>query len=642
MKMARRYPRSLRRVALLSAATAVLLPAAMLTGPVTSAFAGTIFTPGDLLVSTGLWTTNPSITSGTTELPPNCGGTTYPDATCATANAGGQYPQVFNNDAVDGSFGVSEPIVLDELNPTTNAVVDTLTVPNSTQAGVTSSSDQLVTSFSSKSELALNQSTDGQYVNFMGYVAPSGSLDVSNADTPGAIDPTNTDSQTPTYRAVAQLDDNGNFVFTETSSYSGNNGRAAIEDPETGTIFMAGNGGNGSKPEPKGVVVGTGSQLIAPSSLSEATQTANYGSNGSPLTPYGNFSAYGELGLTKDKTAAKDDNFRGMTINNNVVYLTKGSGSNGVDTVYYVDTVGGTCPSGSGVPSSSATLPSLSSWTPPSYYAGTTTNSLNESSTNPGLTPTNMCVLNGFPTALASGATDSSDYPFGIWFANPTTLYVADEGAGDNTYNATTNLYTAAAASTTAGLQKWSFNGTKWVLDYVLQNGLNLGTPYPVASNPADSGDSNGGVYPTTDNTIAECPTPSSSTQVDCPFTPATDGLRNLTGQVNSNGTVTIWAATSTVSGAGDQGADPNQLVDITDNLAATTLPVAESFSTAMGPTYGQVVRGVSFTPGTGATSPPVLPEAPWVPLIPLSAMALGGAAFWQRSRRRNRLHPSI
>ena len=45
-----------------------------------------------------------------------------------------------------------------------------------------------------------------------------------------------------------------------------------------------------------------------------------------------------------------------------------------------------------------------------------------------------MCVLKGFPTALAANATDASDYPFGIWFANPTTLYVADEGAGDNTY----------------------------------------------------------------------------------------------------------------------------------------------------------------------------------------------------------------
>ena len=56
---------------------------------------------------------------------------------------------------------------------------------------------------------------------------------------------------------------------------------------------------------------------------------------------------------------------------------------------------------------------------------------------------------------------------------------MADEGAGDNTYSASTGTYTAAAASTTAGLQKWVFNsGTgSWQLAYTLQDGLNLGQP---------------------------------------------------------------------------------------------------------------------------------------------------------------------
>ncbi len=45
------------------------------------------------------------------------------------------------------------------------------------------------------------------------------------------------------------------------------------------------------------------------------------------------------------------------------------------------------------------------------------------------------------------------------------------------------------------------------------------------------------------------------------PWAPATDGLRNITGRVNRDGTVTIWAVTSTVSGSGDQGADPNKVV---------------------------------------------------------------------------------
>lgn len=50
---------------------------------------------------------------------------------------------------------------------------------------------ELVTSFSSKSELALNLSPDGRTVSFMGYVATPDDVDVSNSNTAGVIDPTN-------------------------------------------------------------------------------------------------------------------------------------------------------------------------------------------------------------------------------------------------------------------------------------------------------------------------------------------------------------------------------------------------------------------------------------------------------------------
>jgi hypothetical protein len=187
-----------------------------------------------------------------------------------------------------------------------------------------------------------------------------------------------------------------------------------------------------------------------------------------------------------------------------------------------------------------------------------------------------MCILNGFPTTLAKTTTA---FPFGVWFANATTLYVTDEGNGTNTYDSGTNTYTAAAAQTTAGLQKWVFDtnlGT-WNLAYVLTAGLDLGVPYTVSG------------YPTGNNTAT-----------GLPWSPATDGLRNLTGRVNDDGTVTIWAITSTVSGDGDQGADPNELVVITDNLAATSLPSNETFETIRTAGFGEVLRGVSFTPGTG------------------------------------------
>jgi hypothetical protein len=62
---------------------------------------------------------------------------------------------------------------------------------------------------------------------------------------------------------------------------------------------------------------------------------------------------------------------------------------------------------------------------------------------------------------------------------------------------------------------------------------------------------------------------------------------------------VTIWAITSTVSGNGDQGADPNKLVAVTDNVAAGTPAAAESFGLVRTAQSGAVLRGVSLTPGS-------------------------------------------
>ncbi len=540
------------------------------------------FTPGDLLVSTGVWTTDADITAGTTQLPPNCPTPASAYASCGTAVAPGTYPIVFNNDASDGSFGVTQPIVLDEVNPGNGQLVKSVQVPDNPSDG-----DYLTTSFSSKSELSVNQSTDDQWDTFVGYVAPPGAIDVSNANTPGEQDPTISDTATPAYRAVAQVNAARNFAFTETNAFSGDNGRAALLDPEdgpNGTIFAVGNAGNGANPEPPQVIDGAGSQILAPADAPERAQTP------AAPTPYGNFNV-AQLGDKADKSG-KDNNYRGITVYDGVVYFTKGSGGNGVDTIYFADS-SGTCndANGVGLPSTSPTLPSATTWTPPTY--STNDASLGLTAKNPGLEPTNTCILRGFPTAIAKNATDASDYPFGLWFANPTTLYVADEGAGDNTYDPTTNTYDAAAASTTAGLQKWSFDSStgQWQLDYVLQDGLGLGTPYRVVPNSV------GQKYPTGLNTT--------DSGTGLPWAPAVDGLRNLTGRVNSDGTVTLWASTSTVSGSGDQGADPNQLVQITDRLGATSAGQVthEKFHTVVPPTDGQVVRGVAFTPGTPLTN---------------------------------------
>src|SRR6202043_1766997 len=93
-------------------------------------------------------------------------------------------------------------------------------------------------------------------------------------------------------------------------------------------------------------------------------------------------------------------------------------------------------------------------------------------------------------------------------------------------------------------LQKWTLNTStgQWQLAYVLTKGL-IGNVDTNLTGPA-------GQWPDV----------------------TTIGLRNLTGRINGDGTVTLWATTSTLSTSGDNGADPNKVVQITDQIAATSL----------------------------------------------------------------------
>jgi hypothetical protein len=503
--------------------------------------------PGNLLVSASVFKDDPSVVAGSTLLPPGC------VTGCAVATASGSYPEVWNNDLVDESFGIASEIFLRQITPS-GFPVSTIEVPNSAEHGFRPGEDEMVTSFSSKSELALNLSTGGRYVTFMGYLGSPDELDVSNSNTPAVVDPTNPDPA-KNYRLVAEMDSHGKFHFTETNAYSGNNGRAAILNEEAQEIYTAGNAGNGGNPQPEGVVAGAGAQILKPSFESEMLQEPGF------PTPLGSFSIT-QLGDKADKVG-KDTNFRGLTVFDAVVYYTKGSGGNGVNTVYFVDTTGKACPTGVGLPEPGATLPTSPLAYNPAVLA------------KEGLKPNNMCILKGFPTAVKS----KTSFPFGIWFANPHTLYVADEGNGETAYSTVTGQYTEAVAQTTAGLQKWVFNSAagEWKLAYTLQAGLGLGAPYAIPG------------YPTGDNPIT-----------GLPWAPATDGLRNIVGRVNDHGTATIWGITSTVSGNGDQGADPNRLVAITDPLAAFTPAPGESFATVSQARDREVLRGVSFTPTDG------------------------------------------
>ncbi|PNE09968.1 MAG: hypothetical protein CR217_17000 [Beijerinckiaceae bacterium] len=395
----------------------------------------------------------------------------------------------------------------------------------------------IVTSFSSKSELALNLSTTRSALTFIGYRAPINTLDVSNSNTPSYVDPTNPVAASY-QRAIVEIDADRSLHVTPVNTYSGNNGRAASLNESYGQhiYYTAGNAGNGSGTPPVFIVNNTGVQIAQPNMTTAETTVVGVqqGTSGAAKGfQYGySVTQYGTPPYSADKSG-KDDNFRGERIFNNTLYVTKGSGGNGIDTVFQVGATG--------------TLPTL----------------LTASSTQ-------IAILPGFPIGLATNiSTDPTSanfattdlHPFGIWFANATTLYVADEGDGVNT--------TANAQNPNGGLQKWTLSTGTWHLDYTLQNGLGLGAPYSIAG-------------------------------LDPSLYPATDGLRNLTGKVNRDGTATIFAITSTISNSGDQGADPNRLVSITDRLATTGLPAHEHFHVLETAGFGQVLRGVAFAPSCG------------------------------------------
>src|ERR1700739_1266449 len=139
------------------------------------------FVPGNLVLSRTVYDNNAANVQPGEILPPGCAGTQGGCSAATGAVADGSAPLVWNNDLYDASFGITSRIFLDQITGF-GWTVNTLEVPNSLQTGVGSGSDQLVTSFSSKSELALHLSTDNQVLTFMGYVAPVDTLDVSNAN----------------------------------------------------------------------------------------------------------------------------------------------------------------------------------------------------------------------------------------------------------------------------------------------------------------------------------------------------------------------------------------------------------------------------------------------------------------------------
>jgi hypothetical protein len=317
-------------------------------------------------------------------------------------------------------------------------------------------------------------------------------------------------------RTIVSMDGNGHFSYTPTINYGGNNGRSALLG-SNGLYYSVGNANNGNATA-FGPTNGTNPDVTETTGLEVVTPIN--GATSSVAIPAGNSAEVDPLiqytfGTAKPDKPGKDNNYRGVTEFGGALYFTKGSGSNGMDTVYTV-----------------SSLPTVA-----------------------GAAAATISVVPGFPTDSAK-STGGNFTPFAVFFANATTMYVSDEGSGN-----------ATDVASHAGLEKWTLVAGTWQLDYVLTQGL-IGVVDSGLTGPD-------GTYPNVTSV----------------------GLRNLTGVVNGD-QVTLWATTSTASSSGDNGADPNKVVMITDQLSATTATAAvaaESFSTVMGPTYGVAYRGVAF-----------------------------------------------
>ena len=544
----------------------------VLSGTVYAGNANTVI-PGEVLphgcLNTGPVTTPNPATVNVPLLPADQNGsttTTPVTVSCGFASDNGEAPNlndnhnVWNNASTDPNFGVSSPIVLWNLS-THGDVLGVLPIP----------SNEIVTSFSSKSELALNRSADGRSLTFMGYrggpgcplltldpttniltqgtnvgpVSPTAAnlIDVSASSTPGLCDPTNpsvasyANAPNPTayYRSIAEVDASGHTFYTDGNEYSGDNSRGVIK-ADNWLYYSVGNDNNGglSKKQMSTTTLGF--------NLSQSTGAELFVPGATPLVPPDN-NMISYFVFSGDKPG-KDTNFRGMTIFNDTLYVSKGSGGNGINTVYQLGNAG--------------VLP-----TPANAPSG-------------GLVNEPFAILPGFPNTPASTNSPGGDYPFGIWFANTNTLYVCDEGdliyTPNQVINGQVNVADAGTLAT-AGLQKWvlttSGGTTTWVRQYIIQNGLNLGVPYSVANYPAS-------------------------------IEPATGGCRNIAGVVNPDGTATIYAITSTISLNGDNGADPNQLVKVTDSISATqpaTNGHLDKFVTIRSAAAGEAFRGVALAP---------------------------------------------
>jgi len=369
--------------------------------------------------------------------------------------------------------------------------------------------------YGSSSEGTLQLSGNGQYLTIMGYGINANTFNAS----PGSYGPNSANtalaqsgsltgqSYTPVARVVALIDASGG-VNSSTALYNvfdQNNPRSAYT-MNGSSIYVSGQGAGGDT---------TAGVFLATKGSNSATAISG-----------------------NDAGAGTSQDTRDVQIYNNTLYVSVDSKS-GTPNRDYIGTLG-------------------TAGTPPTSLAnGGNGPAMLSGYGNPGGTG-RVTITAGTTNGINSPGQTINLSPENYFFANASTLYVADSGSPKNTSEQNVS---GGSPLGDGGLQKWvnsKPDGTgTWTLEYTLSAGL--------------------GLVP--------------NSQPDNPLGDDTTGLLGLTGELIGN-EVELFATNYTI---GDT--DPTFLFGITDSLSATTLPTNESFTELATAPADSNFKGVSFAP---------------------------------------------
>jgi hypothetical protein len=388
--------------------------------------------------------------------------------------------------------------------------------------------------YGSASEGILQQSLNGQYLTIMGYGVNASTFNsaaptVYGSAALGQSLSVANGTNTVVPRVVALIGSDGSVDTSTalTGVFNGNNPRSAATVDGT-SFYVSGQGVTGD---------GTGGVFLAQKGATTATAI-----NANTSTPTGAQTVAATTGTeTRDVQIVNTGSGNQLYVSRD--YSPSGTPNDSTDIRNLTNASGGLPTSATGLQATRVA---------PASTLGGNTSSIN-------LTAALANGVNNVANAQTGSTNRVGKFvylsPEQFFFANATTLYVADSGSPKS---GSAN----AAAEGEGGLQKWSLIGGVWTLDYDIYSGLNL-----------------------VNNATANSATPTAN---------GVTGLFGLAGQVETDGTVELFATSY-----GLNELSQSFLYEVTDTLSNTSAAVgtAEAFTTLFTAAAGTDIRGVAFAP---------------------------------------------